>query len=100
MPQVRVEVRHKLTQAAAIVRVTHMIETLKAEHRDKLGDLQENWRHGLSEFSFTALNMNFAGTCLVTPKSAEVKLEIPWLALPMKGQIESTIREKLETTLS
>ena len=100
MPQVHVRVQHERTQAEAIVRITHMIETLQVEHQDQVTDLRQTWQRSMNDFSFSAMNMKFSGICLVTSGYAEIKLEIPWAATFLKGQIESTIRKKMGETLS
>jgi hypothetical protein len=100
MPLLNMTIDHKLTQDEAIKRIKTLLSSVKTQFADKISDLYEEWNGHTGKFSFSALNLNVSGTVTVNTSQVELAGNIPLLALPFKGKIESTIKERAETLLA
>lgn len=100
MPKMKISVPHKLNQEDAKSRVMNLIGSLKGQFGSQVSNVQENWNGNNGNFSFSAMGMSVKG--LISVGSNEVNLEgdLPIAALPFKGTIENTIKDKLSAMLS
>lgn len=94
MPKIELNIPHKLTQSEALTRIQTFLPQLKAQHSDKIKDLEESWNGSTGEFSFKILGFKVSGTLQVGEDFVLIKGELPFAALLFKGQIEETIKEE------
>lgn len=99
MPKLEIEVPHDLPQAEALNRIQQFIPELKAQHSDRISDLEESWVGNTGAFKFKISGFKVEGTLDVNTTSVIIRGSIPFLALAFKGQIESTIQQKAEELL-
>jgi hypothetical protein len=100
MPKMSIKVPHQLTQEEATTRIHTLLSDLKNEHGDQIRDLKETWNGNRCDFSFKAMGFSTSGTLVVTDSGAELTGNLPFAALPFKGKIEETIRQRAERLLA
>ena len=99
MPKSTINVPHELGKDDALTRIKDILVQAKAQYGDKLSDLQENWTDDGGTFSFKAMGFKISGAMTVTDSNVEIVGDYPFAALPFKGTIESTLRERAERLL-
>jgi hypothetical protein len=99
MPKLEIKVAHELTQTEALTRIQQFLPDLKAQHSDRISDLKESWSGSTGQFKFRIKGFKVSGSLVVSESEVLIKGDIPFLALPFRGQIESTIKEKAEELL-
>ena len=99
MPKLEITIPHDLSQAEALNRIQQFIPELKAQHSDRISDLEESWLGNTGSFKFKISGFKVEGDIEVNATSVVIRGSIPFLALAFKGQIESTIRQKAEELL-
>ena len=99
MPKSDISVQHSLSQEEALRRIKNLLSNVRAQHSDKISDLQERWTNNGGSFSLKAMGFSVKGTLGVTNSNAQISLNLPWAALPFKGTIESSIREEAQNVL-
>ena len=99
MARFNMVVSHALPEGEALRRLHGEIENLKRQYGDKISNLRDSWNS--ETYGFEGMAMGFAvwGTMTVKPSHLEVMGNLPWLALPFKGRIEATIRERMKALL-
>ena|SRR5690606_31297836 len=100
MPSFSMTVPHKLSQEEALSRIQKMLGELKKEHGDSISDLSESWSGNTGDFSLTAMGMKISGQLAVQPNDVALNANIPFAAVPFKGQIEKLIRDEAEKLLT
>ena len=99
MPKLEINIPHSLTKIEALSRIQKFLPELKAQHSDKIKDLEESWTDSKGQFRFKISGFKVSGTLQVEDSAVLIKGEIPFAALLFKGQIEESIREKAEKLL-
>jgi len=99
VPKSTINVPHELGKDDALTRIKDILVQAKAQYGDKLSDLQENWTDDGGTFSFKAMGFKISGAMTVTDSNVEIVGDYPFAALPFKGTIESTLRERAERLL-
>lgn len=94
MPGINISVPHELSQDEALSRVKRLLGQVEAQFSDKISELQESWVGYVGTFSFSAMGFPVSGTFTVTASEVILQSTLPFAALPFKGKIESTIRER------
>src|SRR5687767_689955 len=100
MPSMTITVPHQLTQEEAIGRIKRLLSDVKNDYGDRVTDLRETWHDTGGEFSFRAMGFNISGSLQVAPGQVELKGSYPFAAMPLKGKIEATIRERATQLLA
>ncbi len=100
MPSFSVAVPHHLSQEEATTRIQGLLGKLKDQYGDQISNLSENWQENTGDFSLTVMNMKVSGRLEVLPNEAKLSGDIPFAALPFKGQIENMVRQKAQEVLS
>jgi hypothetical protein len=85
---------HELSQPEALQRVKSLLEKIKAEHEDKITNLQQNWNGSNGLFSFQVMGFAVSGALHVGEKSVELDSEIPLPAMLFKNKIKSIIEDE------
>ena len=99
MPKSTINVPHELGKDDALARIKDILVQSKAQYGDKISDLQESWTDDGGTFSFKAMGFKISGAMTVTDSHVEIVGDYPFAALPFKGSIESTLRERAERLL-
>ena len=100
MPSMSLSVPHKLSQEEAASRVKKMIEKLRSQFGDRASKLQESWNGYTGMYSFEVMGFAVSGKLDVGKSDVRMEGQFPFAALPLKGRIERTAREKLEELLA
>ena len=99
MPKIELNIPHNLHQREALTRIQNFLPKLKEQHSDRIKDLEESWNGNTGEFKFKISGFKVSGTLQVKESAVIIKGEIPFLASPFKGQIESTIKQQAKELL-
>ena len=94
MPKIELNIPHSLTKDEALTRIQNFLPELKAEHADRIMDLEESWNGDIGVFSFKISGFKVSGSLEVGESSVVIKGDLPFAALLFKGTIEDTIRTK------
>lgn len=81
-------------------RIKGLLEQVKREHSDKIGDLREEWTGDGGRFDLSAMGFSVSGTIAVTPTHVRLSGELPFAASFFKSRIETTIRERATELLA
>ena len=100
MPKSTVTVPHQLGKDEALQRIQGILVQAKAQYGDRLTDLKETWTDDGGTFSFKAMGFKISGSLKVTGDDVEIVGDYPFAAIPFKGTIESTLRERAERLLA
>ncbi len=101
MPQIKVQVPHQLERDVAISRLQNYSRQMKDNFSEHVSDMEETWSDaGVAEFSFRAFGFKVSGTTAVHAIYAEVHVQLPFAAIPLRGIIEKEIATRLESALS
>jgi hypothetical protein len=100
MPKLEIKIPHSLSQAEALSRIKNFLPEFKAQHADRISDLEESWNGNTNTFRFNVSGFDISGTLDVESDFILIKGNIPLLASMFSSTIESTIREKAEALLS
>lgn len=99
MPQFDVIVPHSLGREEAMARVNTLIERVRGEHGDKLGEMQGGWAGDVLNFSFRVMGMGISGAMNVGDEKVGVIGQLPLAAAFFRGKIEQSIRDELRNVL-
>lgn len=100
MPSFAMTVPHRLTQEEALGRIQRMLGEMKQQYGNQVTDLTETWNGHTGEFSMTAMGMKISGKVAVEPGEVKLNGNLPFAAVPFKGQIEKLIREQATQLLA
>lgn len=100
MPTVNVSVPHQLGADEAKRRIQSLISDTKNKVGGQATDVRENWTGDRNDFGFKAMGMAVAGSMVVQPSAVDIRLDLPFAALPFKGKIEKEISEKAKELLA
>lgn len=99
MPQFAVTVPHSLGREDARIRLDRLIERMRSQHGDQLGNMQGGWVADVLNFSFSAMGMAVSGAMDVRDDQVSVQGRLPLAAAFFRGKIEQTIRSELRNVL-
>jgi len=100
VPKMTVRVPHQLGQQEARSRIQGLLADVKERYAGQISEVQERWSENRGEFSLRAMGFNVSGTLDVRPDEVELVGDLPFAAMPFKGRIETTIRERAEQLLA
>lgn len=101
MPKLKMELPHTLSQDEARQRVRGLMEDVRTKNAGEISNLHEDWNGNIDSFSVsTALGFEVSGTIEVTKGAVQFSLDLPFIALPVKGKIEKMIRARAEKSLA
>ena len=100
MPKMTVKVPHQIGQEEARTRIQRLLADVKDRYAGQISDVEERWSDNRGEFSLRAMGFNVSGTLEVRPDEVELNGDLPFAAMPFKGRIETTIRERAEQLLA
>ena len=100
MPKLSMNISHSLSQDEAIKRIKNLLNDVKTQYADKIGDLHEEWNGSTEKFNFSAMGFPLSGTLIVNTSHVEIPGNLPFTAIFFKKKIESTIKDRAEKLLA
>ncbi|MGL4595579.1 MAG: polyhydroxyalkanoic acid system family protein [Thermoguttaceae bacterium] len=100
MPLMKITVPHQLSQEEATRRLKQKHEQIKTEHTYTVSDLRETWLNDdAMDFAFKVLGFSLTGGVRSEPQSVTLSVDLPVVAMMMKGTIASQIEKELNQVL-
>jgi hypothetical protein len=99
MPQLSVNIPHKLSQEEAVERIKTKLAAVKSEYQDRVNDFSEQWRDQTLSVGFQVLGMTISGSVAVEPHELRVAAKLPMAASFFRSTIEDRIRREVNTLL-
>lgn len=93
-------ISHRLPQDEALRRIQGLLGDVKTQFADRISNLRENWKGNVGTFSFSAMGSSVSGTLTVNATGVVLESKLPFAALPFRGRIEATLRERATTLLA
>ena len=100
MASLKMNIPHELSQAEALARIRGMLSQLKEEQRDKISNVEEQWKDETGKFQFSAMGFDLSGVINVTPHSVDIDARIPFAVSLFQGRIKEIINNKATELLS
>jgi hypothetical protein len=79
---------------------TRRIKAQLPKVRDQVTDLDEQWQDHTVTFHFTALGFKVGGALMVEDAAANVDVDLPLVAMVVKGTIEQRVCQELGAILA
>jgi hypothetical protein len=98
MPQLFITKNHNLGAAEAKDRIDRLLA--RTSLRGEISNVNWSWNGYLASVSFTMYGTSFHANLSVAENTVTISAQLPLLALPFKGRIESTIGVELDQTLA
>ena len=99
MPKLKISIPHALPKDLALQRIQKFLPELVTQHSDQISDLEESWSGATGTFKFKVSGFKVSGSLTVEDSTVDLSGDLPFLALPFKDKIESTIRIRTEELL-
>lgn len=100
MSSLNLNIPHNLPKEEALARIKNLLANLKAEQKDMISDVQENWQDNKGNFSFKAKGFNLAGDILVNDSNVQINSDLPFAVSFFKGAISDVITKKAKELLT
>ncbi len=100
MPTMTLTVDHDKSQEEATKRIQGLLDKMQGQYSGMLKDVEVDWSGTRAELRGKAPVGSTSGTLEVGPDDVQVTLELPFLAGTFQGQIESYIRNAIESELA
>ena len=91
---------HKLGVEEAKRRISSLVADTKKQFGHMATDVTETWNGNTADFSFKAMSFPISGTLNVQPAEVLVEIQLPFAALPFKGQVEREISGRAKALLA
>ena len=100
MPKFNVAVNHDLPRDDVVARLKRFSVLVREDMSAHVSDLCEEWDdEGNLRFSFSAMGFDVSGNVVACSRSVTVIGDLPFVALPFRGAIESQIIEKIREAI-
>lgn len=101
MPKMVKKYKHGLTKDEAVKRIRAAVEKEKITKAGSLSSAKENWvTDNNCIFSFSIFGHNVDGELLVEDDTASITLNLPFVAVMVKGMVESQLDSEMEKLFS
>ena len=100
MPKISLSVPHSLEQDVALEKVRGLLDSVKAEHGDRISGLQEEWQGNTGKFSFSIMGFPVSGSLVVESSQVNMDGKIPLMAMPFKDKVKNIIMEQAQRILA
>ena len=101
MPLLSVSMPHTLGKDEAMQRLKAKHAEIKEKHTYTVTNLTETWTDPYSmDFAFKVYGFSLTGSVHATDDSVGINVDIPTIAIMMKGTIESEIKKELTQVLT
>lgn len=99
MNKINMAISHSLTQDEAVNRLKRLLHDVKTQFSDQISGFTEEWDCNTGKVNFSAMGFPLSGMLTVKASQVEISGELPLVAIPFKGQLESMIKNRTETLL-
>ncbi len=96
----RISAPHHFDTKEAMNRVQSAVQKMKSQYGGEVSQFQEQWDKDSGKFTIKAYGISVKASVQVTPQEVSLSGNLPLIALPFKGRIESWIRGILTKTLA
>lgn len=101
VPSFNVSVDHQSDRETAVQRLRQFSEIIRRDLQGQVSDMEEAWDDdGNLTFAFQAMGMQISGRMETDDSRVQLKGQLPFAALPFRGMIEQTIRDKIYEALN
>lgn len=101
MPKFEVAVDHCVNRDEAVQRLRNFSQQVLANAPIEVTEIEERWdEQGNLEFAFRALGMRINGSVVTCSAFVRVVGQLPFAAVPFRGQIEKQIESQVRQALS
>lgn len=100
MTNINLTVPHALSRDEALGRIKQLMHDVKNRYAGTIQNLTEEWTDNIGTFGFSAMGLPITGTLTVMPAHVEIAGDLPLTAVPFKGMIETTLRERAISLLA
>jgi hypothetical protein len=101
MPQLRITQPHHLSQDEAVERLKKKRDEIIQKGTYTVSDVKENWTSPCSlDFSFKILGFSLTGSVAAKESTVDIDIDLPLVAMMMKGTIESQVKQELTKVLA
>jgi hypothetical protein len=100
MPKINLSVPHSLEQDVALEKVRGLLDSVKAEHGDRISGLREEWQGNTGKFSFSIMGFPVSGSLVVESSQVNLDGKIPLMAMPFKDKVKNIIMEQAQRILA
>jgi hypothetical protein len=100
MPKISLSVPHSLEQDVALEKVRGLLDSVKAEHGDRISGLREEWQGNTGKFSFSIMGFPVSGSLVVESSQVNLDGKIPLMAMPFKDKVKNIIMEQAQRILA
>ncbi|WP_184547205.1 polyhydroxyalkanoic acid system family protein [Mucilaginibacter sp. FT3.2] len=99
MPNLRVNINHKLGRQGAINRIKHLLNNPSASISSEISELKHTWIDNSNEFNLLVRGIKVSGTMKIENDFLSISGSLPILFYPLKKQIENIIKEHAASLL-
>lgn len=92
MPVLHISLSHALGKKEALKRIKTLIKTLKADHKDMVSNVHEQWKDNTGSFGFDVFGQQVQGQLHVTDSKVIIDGQLPWMARMFASKIEATVK--------
>jgi hypothetical protein len=92
MPKLNLTIPHSLSPDDAAQRIQSLLNDLKAEHGDKLSNLEEAWDGHIGKFACTVMGLKVSCMLSIEPSQVTITGNLPLAAMLFKGRLEAMIK--------
>ncbi|QDU87657.1 Putative polyhydroxyalkanoic acid system protein (PHA_gran_rgn) [Pirellulimonas nuda] len=99
MPKFNVTVPHTLSKEEALERLKRFSDLIGNRYAGQVKDISQSWDGDKLNFGFTTFGFKIGGVVESTDSGVSVAGDLPMMAAPFKGKVESSIQEELAKLL-
>ncbi len=100
MANLSMTIAHTLDQEEALKRIKRLPAEIMNEYGGSISHLEQSWEGNIGNFQFKFSGFPVSGKVEVEKSQISLEMNLPFLAMPFKNKIESTIRRKADDILS
>jgi hypothetical protein len=100
MPKLVINHPHALGLQEAVERLKGRFSSIREDYKDEISSLEEHWNESSMSFRLVTRGVTVSGDVAVEPAQVSVDVQLPLVAMLLKGKIESRIRQRLGEILA
>ncbi|MEL7496221.1 MAG: hypothetical protein AAFN77_01335 [Planctomycetota bacterium] len=100
MPKFKVAVDHGIDREIAIQRLRSFSTKVREDAPVEIAEVYEEWdEEGNLQFAFAAMGLKVSGKMVTCQVKVTINGQIPFAAIPFRGQLEKQLAEKVREAL-
>jgi len=100
MPHIAIVIPHRLTQEEATTRIKEKAVSVRQAFQGQVADATDSWEENALNFAFAAMGFHVKGVLTVEANEVRIDVDVPMMAMMLRGPIERRVREELEQLLA